>query len=156
MGSDSRNGSLRAAAVAEAISWLRTPYHHHACVKGSGVDCAQILLEVYNSIGLVNSNAVRQLVGHYAPGWHLHRSEELYIDYVKRYAVKAKVPRPGDFALFRYGRTASHAAIVVEWPDRLIHAYVMRGVVWASLNDRELLHRDGTSRLDSIWNPFKD
>jgi hypothetical protein len=38
-------------------------------------------------------------------------------------------PKPGDVAVFRYGRTYSHGAIVIAWP-RLIHAYWQRGVVW--------------------------
>jgi cell wall-associated NlpC family hydrolase len=37
-------------------------------------------------------------------------------------------PSPGDIALFRFGRTYSHGAIVTEWP-RLIHAYWQIGVV---------------------------
>lgn len=35
----------RAAVIAEAESWLSTPYHHEARIKGHGVDCAQILDE---------------------------------------------------------------------------------------------------------------
>ena len=37
--------------------------------------------------------------------------------------------KPGDIALFRFGRTFSHGAIVTDWP-RLIHAYWAIGVVW--------------------------
>lgn len=32
----------RAAVAQEALAWLGTPYHHHARIKGVGVDCAQI------------------------------------------------------------------------------------------------------------------
>lgn len=34
-------------AVAEAITWLGTPYHHQGRVKGVGVDCGTLLCEVY-------------------------------------------------------------------------------------------------------------
>ena len=37
----------RAAVVAEARSWIGTPYHHAADVKGHGVDCAMLLIRVY-------------------------------------------------------------------------------------------------------------
>jgi cell wall-associated NlpC family hydrolase len=46
-----------------------------------------------------------------------------------RYARPVAAPEPGDIALFRFGRTYSHGAIVTEWP-RLIHAYWSIGVVW--------------------------
>ena len=35
-------------AVAEALTWLGTPYHHHqGHVKGIGVDCGTLVFEVY-------------------------------------------------------------------------------------------------------------
>jgi cell wall-associated NlpC family hydrolase len=36
---------LRVVRVAQ--SWLGTPYHHHAALRGVGVDCAYLLIEVY-------------------------------------------------------------------------------------------------------------
>ncbi len=57
-------------------------------------------------------------------------SAERYLEGLLRYAREiAGPPLPGDIALFRFGRTFSHGAIVVEWP-RLIHAYWAIGVVW--------------------------
>ncbi|MDO6044547.1 hypothetical protein Q4P48_08410 [Neisseria gonorrhoeae] len=44
---------LRARIVEEARSWLGTPYHHHAMVKGAGVDCAMLLVAVYGAVGLL-------------------------------------------------------------------------------------------------------
>ena len=35
---------LRARIVAEAMTWLGTPYHHRGKLKGIGVDCAQLPL----------------------------------------------------------------------------------------------------------------
>ena len=39
--------------VAEAMTRLRTPYHHRGKLKGVGVDCAQLPLVVYAAAGLV-------------------------------------------------------------------------------------------------------
>jgi cell wall-associated NlpC family hydrolase len=36
----SEGNSIRAAVVAEARSWLGTPFHHQGRVKAAGVDCA--------------------------------------------------------------------------------------------------------------------
>jgi cell wall-associated NlpC family hydrolase len=37
---------LRAAVVREAESWIGTPFHHAARVKGAGIDCLMLLAEV--------------------------------------------------------------------------------------------------------------
>lgn len=108
---------LRAAIVAEARTWLRTPYHHRARVKGAGVDCAMLLAEVYERVGLIPH--VSPLP--YPMDWHLHRGEERYLKWVEQYAGSVSQPLPGDIALWRFGRCFSHGAIVVEWP-MVIHA----------------------------------
>jgi NlpC/P60 family putative phage cell wall peptidase len=115
----------RPAVVSEAESWIGTPFHHAARVKGAGVDCLMLLAEVYEQAGVI---------GHveppfYVPDWHLHRDAERYLEGLLPYAREvAGPPLPGDIALFRFGRTFSHGAIVTRWP-RLIHAYWNLGVV---------------------------
>jgi cell wall-associated NlpC family hydrolase len=47
------SASQRAAVVAEAKTWIGTPYHHAADVKGHGVDCAMLLVRIYGDLGLV-------------------------------------------------------------------------------------------------------
>jgi NlpC/P60 family putative phage cell wall peptidase len=115
---------LRQRVVTEAEGWIGTPFHHAARVKGAGVDCLMLLAEVYERAGVV---------GHvdppfYVPDWHLHRDAERYLEGLVPYARPVEAPLPGDIALFRFGRTFSHGAIVTEWP-RLIHAYWTIGVV---------------------------
>ncbi len=113
--------ALRSAVVAEALSWLRTPYHHRGRLKGVGVDCAQFPLQVYAACGAIQPFDT----GDYPPDWHLHRSEERYLGPVRRLACEIEVTdmHPGDFAVFRAGRCFAHGAIVIEWP-RIIHAVV--------------------------------
>ena len=62
------SAQLRQEIIDEAATWLRTPYHHAAAIKGAGVDCAQILIEVYAAVGLAD----KPDVGNYAPDWMLH------------------------------------------------------------------------------------
>lgn len=114
----------RAAIVAEAMTWLKTPYHHRARIKGAGVDCAQLPIAVYADLGLIPP-----IDPTYVRDWHLHRSEELYLGWVERYAeeIERDAVRPGDFGLWKYGRTFSHGAIAVD-PPVMIHAYLGRGV----------------------------
>ena len=70
----------RAAVVAEARSWIGTPYHHAADVKGHGVDCALLLVRVYCDLGLVEPFDPRP----YTRDWFLHRSEERYLGFPPR------------------------------------------------------------------------
>ena len=128
----------RQTALDEAQKWLGTPYHHQARVRGIGVDCAMLLCEVYEAIGLVPHIDPTP----YPPDWHFHRSEERYLGWVEKYGRKVDSPKPGDVALFKFGRCMSHGAIVVEWPA-IIHAYYREGCTTADaslglLADREV------------------
>lgn len=120
---------MRSAVVVQAMQWLGTPYHHGARLKGVGVDCAMLLAEVFEACGLVQ----RLEPGSYAHDWHLHRSEEVFLRWVQEVAGATPTddPQPGDVALFRYGRTWSHGAIVVEPAPglQMVHAYIDRGVI---------------------------
>lgn len=121
----------RRAVLAEARSWLRTPWHHEARAKGAGVDCAQFLIAVYAACGLVPEFRPE----HYPSDWMLHRTEQKFLHYLLQHTVKVEMGLPGDIAMFSFGRTDSHGAIVVAMPDELnalqiVHAYrPERGVV---------------------------
>ncbi len=116
----------RAAVVAEAESWIGTPFHHAARVKGAGVNCLMLLAEVYERAGV----APHVEPPFYVPDWHMHRDAERYLEGLLGHAQEIDgAPMPGDIALFKFGRTFSHGAIVTTWP-RLVHAYWHVGVVW--------------------------
>jgi cell wall-associated NlpC family hydrolase len=134
----------RAAVVAEALTWLRTPHHHRAAIKGVGVDCAMLPASVYAAVGLIPV----QDPDHYAYQWNQHRKTELYLDRVREYATEISgPPSAGDLVMFHYGQTFSHGAIVVAWPT-VIHAHVKEAVVLAdaSLDTSLLFERDGSAR----------
>lgn len=115
----------RAAVVAEAESWLGTPYHHMGRLKGVGVDCLTLLAAVYHAAGIVPAIEIP----FYPPDWHLHRGVERYMDGLLAHAREVETPAQGDVVLFRFGRCFSHGAIVVGWP-RIIHAWHSNGVVY--------------------------
>lgn len=109
----------RAAVVTEALSWLRSPYHEHARLKGVGVDCAQFLIAVYTTaLGLKEPD-----VGEYAIDWFLHSDDEKYLAGIAPYTIEITGHRaePGDLALFRFGRAIAHAGIITAWP-MMVHA----------------------------------
>lgn len=108
-----------------ARSWLGTPFHHGARVKGAGVDCAQFLAAVYEEAGIVEQVA---LPATYPPDWFLHQHDSRYVDGLLEHTRRVDTPEPGDLAAFQFGRSLSHGAIVVAWPT-IIHAYVDGGVL---------------------------
>ena len=120
----------RALVVAEARSWLGTPYHHAADVKGAGVDCAMLLVRVFCDLGLVPPFDPRP----YTRDWFLHRSEERYLVALLARAREVRAPGLGDIVLFRMGRCFGHGGIVSRLePLSLIHAFAARA--HASLKD---------------------
>lgn len=135
---------MRAAVVAEAISWLGTPWHHGAAVRGAGIDCARLLKAVYVGAGVVTDFPLDS----YPADWMLHRDEERFLGIVAQYCERIFAPLPGDLALWRYFRCYSHGGIVIEWP-RVIHAHrPERAVVWGDGTQRPL-----ADRAVQFWRP---
>lgn len=118
---------VRAAIVAEAMSWMGTPFHHAARVKGAGVDCAQLLIAVYAGAGLIEAFPVP----HYPSDWAVHRDEPRFLQTMLEYCRPVDPPSPGDLALFQYGRTPSHGGIWLPG-NRLLHAWIDEGRVTIS------------------------
>lgn len=117
----------RQAVVTEALSWATpaTPYHHLGRIKGpqGGVDCGMYLYEVWNRALPLNPFEIMP----YNPQWHFHRNGEQYVDYLllrtnEMPIPPERVPLPADIVVWRFGRTFSHGAIVVEWP-KVVHAF---------------------------------
>ena len=133
----------RDAVVAEARGWVGTPYHHHARIKGVGVDCAQLLCAVYESAGVIPHVDP----GFYPVEWHLHQSEELYEQWLAQYGepIPLEAALPGDVAMFKFGRTFSHSSILVGG-GLAIHAYLHREVLLSNINEEPL-----QGRLVKYW-----
>jgi cell wall-associated NlpC family hydrolase len=141
----------RLRVVREVNSWVRTPYHHMARVKGpnGGCDCATLLTEVYHRARLVP----RIELEFYPPDWHLHRSQEKYIGYVLQWSVEIPIEevRPGDIVLWKYGRAFGHGGIVIPpgWPY-IVHSEMQsRMVVQGQVNIGQLGHRP--CRAYTLW-----
>lgn len=135
----------RAAVVAEALAWLHTPYHHHARIRGAGVDCAQLLVAVFGACGLIPAIET----GQYPVDWHMHRSEEVFSRWLARYAAPGGGQvAPGDVVLWKFGRTFSHGSIYVG-DGAYCHAYLGRGVILSGAAEEPLDGRE--SQHWSFW-----
>lgn len=130
-----RPAERRAAVVAEALTWLGTPWRHRGRMKGVGVDCAQFVLGVYACAGLIEAFDT----GDYPRDWHIHRGEERFLKVVRPFVrpiAEADVG-PGDLILCKIGRVFSHGVIVTDWPQG-IHAAINEGAVVLCDLDRDV------------------
>lgn len=137
--------------IAEAQSWIRTPFHHNASVKGAGVACGPFLVAAYAPLALDTGWAFPVLEP-FPRDWHFHTSAERFLAVVESFCRQVETPQPGDTAMFRLGGTSrpySHGAIVIEWPGRLIHAMWRAGVEYADVAQPPL--RGAAVRFYSPW-----
>jgi cell wall-associated NlpC family hydrolase len=140
----------RKDVVAEARSWLKTPYHHAADVKGHGVDCAMLLVRVYCDLRLVDRFDPRP----YTRDWFLHRNEERYLGFLLERSREVRSPGLGDIVLFRVGRCFAHAGIVSSVaPLTIIHAFSNTGCVVEDVveSNSELAGRIKNAKFASYW-----
>lgn len=130
---------LRAVIIEEAKTWLGTPWHHEARIKGAGVDCGMLILGIGENLGLIpHVNPP-----HYGPDFMLHRSDEWYVEIILKFAdeIFSEAYLPGDIVVFKHGRIYSHGGIIVNWP-LIIHA---------SAPERCVLYGDASQVPISTW-----
>jgi NlpC/P60 family putative phage cell wall peptidase len=110
------------SVVAEARSWIGTPYQHQASLKGVGCDCLGLVRGVWRA----TIGAEPEPVPPYAPDWAEAASGEPLAEAALRHlvAIDRGAFGAGDILLFRWraGAAAKHAAIVTA-PDRMVHAH---------------------------------
>jgi cell wall-associated NlpC family hydrolase len=138
----------RSAVVAEGYTWQGTRYHHHARIKGVGVDCANLLVGVYHAVNLVGAVDL----GNYAREWHQHHDEELFLGWLEKLGLhRVQTPGQGDIAVYKFGRCFSHGAIVMDDPDMRLHSHIrgQRGVMLSRETEEPL--RDRPVQYWSIW-----
>lgn len=117
-----------ALVVAAARSWLGTPYHDQASLRGVGCDCLGLARGVW-----------REVVGNepftippYSRDWGETGPREVLADGARRMMIPVALTDigPGALVLFRMAprAIAKHVGIVTA-PDRFIHSYERLGVV---------------------------
>ena len=128
--------------VTIAKSWLGTPYQHLAHQKWGGVDCANLIGQIFLEAGYLDSVDVP----YYAPDWYLHEHSELMIDgvtqnfqdhgvdgataflYVEKHPPGEHIV--GDILLMRLdsGTDALHHAGLYIGDGKFLHALEATGV----------------------------
>ena len=122
--------------VAEARSWIGTPYLHQASVKGAGADCLGLLRGIWRSLYLQEPEPVPP----YTDDWAEPDHREVLLLAARRWLLEKPVARQasGDVLLFRMrsGSIAKHLGVQsLAGPEpRFIHAYTGHGVVENALS----------------------
>jgi len=130
----------RQAVVDAAIAWRGTPYMQMGYRRGPGgaVDCSMLLVGAWVDAGIFEPFDPRP----YPPEWHMHRSEERYLEWLDMIALRTETPRIGDVVCWLVGHCFAHAGIIVS-DTEVVHAYVThRQCSKTSIDNPEL------SRLD--------
>lgn len=138
----------RAAIVAEARSWIGTPYHHGGRVKGVGCDCGTLIAGVYERTGIIAPGEIDP----YPPDWHQHRTDERYLGIILGHGheIPAGAKKPGDVAMWKFGLTRSHGAIIVDWP-LVVHATISERIVWLCDISKDVRYNGQAPQFYSFW-----
>ena len=120
--------ATRAKVVKEALTWVGTPYHDMACVKGVGVDCAMLVFGIARELGLTDKK--HEELPRYNPSMHVFNKSFL-IDEVIAFGcvpVPLNKAEPGDILLFEFHNTIAHCGIKVS-DTEVVHAVKRPGYV---------------------------
>jgi len=108
--------------VAEALSWVGTPYRHQGRRKGVGCDCLGLVLGVWGAV----CGVAPELPGPYAPDWAEAGGEERLLAGARRHFREkpASALAAGDLLVFRWRPhlPAKHAGILIG-REQFVHAY---------------------------------
>ena len=126
----------RADILAEAVSWIGTPYLHQASVKGAGCDCLGLIRGVWRETYGDEPTAVPP----YTPDWSEPQQDERLLRAARRHLVEKPLAAmaSGDALVFRMREraVAKHLGIVGESgpAPTFIHAYSGHGVIENALS----------------------
>ncbi|MBX9726212.1 MAG: C40 family peptidase [Rickettsiales bacterium] len=139
--------------VVRARTWLGTPFHHQARLKGKGCDCLGLIIGVVDELGLKDAHG--RLLSAYDEITYPKEPDGAYL-IEKLTGLLDEVPiadaRAGDLALFKVRENPQHLAILSDYDNTLgmIHSFApSRRVVEHRLDD------DWKSRLLKVyrWQP---
>ncbi len=123
--------------VAEARSWIGTPYVHQATTKGAGTDCLGLLRGIWRML----YGAEPESVPAYTMDWSEPAGDEVLFAAAGRWMQRCRQQTiaPGDVLLFRMrdGAVAKHLGIAAGCgaAPSFVHAYTGHGVVESPLSE---------------------
>lgn len=122
--------TTRAQIVAEARTWIGTPYQHQASLKGVGCDCIGLIIGVARVLGIPEAKAYDSDLRY--KGYGRPPNPKMLIAACDEYLDRVPVPNalPGDIALGRIEKEPQHFGILSSIdPPYIIHSYTQVGKV---------------------------
>ena len=122
--------------VAEARSWLGTPYRHQASMRGAGTDCLGLIRGVWRSLYGQEPEAVPA----YTADWSETTGEEVVLSAASRWLRSKPLSSNdiGDVIVFRMRSTgvAKHLGVTAsrQGMTSFVHAYTDHGVIETPLS----------------------
>jgi len=103
--------------VTQARTWIGTPFHHQARLKGKGCDCLGLIVGVVDELGLKDRDGVR--LAAYDEVTYSKEPDGAYLAQ-KLTGLLEEVPvaavRAGDLGLFKVRENPQHLAIFADYP----------------------------------------
>ncbi|MDN7456603.1 NlpC/P60 family protein [Burkholderia cenocepacia] len=134
--------ATRDQIVAEARSWLGTPYRHQGRLKGVSVDCAGLVVGVAQALGL----PALDMSG------YARRPDGSLRDFVhgQTEAVAPGAQQGGDIVIFQWQNAPVHLALLTA-PDCIIHAFAInREVCEHGIDEKWLLNIVGYRKFSGV------
>ncbi len=124
---------VSAQALVIARTWLGTPYHHQASVRGVGCDCLGLIRGVWREL----YGSEPELPPAYSADWAEATGEETLLAAARRNLIEIALPETtaGHVVLFRMSGAgpAKHVGLL-SGQGRFIHAYSERAVTESALS----------------------
>lgn len=131
--------ATRAEVVAEARTWIGTRFHHQARVKGTGVDCINLVMAVGTDLGFGDGAKWENYPEYH--GYGKSPNGPLLIEGCERFMERIAIQQalPGDVLVMRFVEEPQHFAIITEAaPMYIVHAYAQ-------------VRRVTEHRFDDVW-----
>lgn len=126
------SGDIREKILAEAMSWVGTPYRHQGSRKGVGCDCLGLVRGIWRNV----YGAEPEEAGAYSPDWAETGGKDRLLEAARRHAVEKLIADavPGDLIVFRWRpqHAAKHLGILTG-DNEFLHAYEGQAVMISPL-----------------------
>ena len=132
----------RTDVIAEARSWIGTPYLHQASIKGVGCDCLGLVRGVWRAL----YGAEPEAPPPYSRDWAEAHGRETLAEAAGRHMIPVAIDaiRPGDVLLFamKEHSPAKHC-VILSAPGRMVHSIEVHPAaevsLWAARGPRHRL-----------------
>jgi cell wall-associated NlpC family hydrolase len=115
----------RSEIVQAARAWLGTPFHHQACVKGRGADCAGLAKGIALELGIITPEQALAIPANYKA----HPDPAVMRATLEAYMLPVWPAQLGDWLwLAATGKQPTHMAMVAS-DATMIHAHAESGAV---------------------------